>query len=134
MQFSLSLDATGRPHLELRDAPPSVTALDAAPPELEPMLEQGAWLVMVVPAWSAPDIAAIGEIEGVAQRFSDSVRFGIRPFEDVDELRSWVSGIDWGLTPIWLAFRDGKVRGVRRGSLDGQALTKAVEEMLFSGE
>jgi hypothetical protein len=133
MQFHLGVNPSGRPHLELRDAPPSITALEAAPPRREPMLEEGAWLVMVVPAWSAPDLASIPQLDGVARRFGDSVRFGIRPFEDVDELRSWVSGIDWGPTPIWLAFRDAELVGMRRGLLDAEQLAIAVEELLFPG-
>ena len=130
MQFRITRGADGRPHLELRDAPPSVTALAAAPSTLEPMLKEGAWLVMAVPTWSTPDIEAISHIDGLARRFGNSVRFGVRPFDDVDELRSSVPDIDWGPTPIWLAFRDGHLRAMRRGLLDEEQLAKFVEEMI----
>jgi hypothetical protein len=125
MQFRITRGADGRPLLELRDAPPSVTALAAAP---DPIVAEGAWLVMAVPIWSAPDIAAISRIEPLAARFGNSIRFGIRPFEDVEELRSSVPDIDWGPTPIWLALKDGELRAIRRGLLDEDQLAKFVEE------
>lgn len=131
MQLRVTRDAGGRPRLELRDAPPSVTALEAAPPRLEPELAHGAWLVMLVPTWSAPDLAAVVRVAGVAEHFGGAVRFGVRPFEDFEETTSWVSGLDWGPTPVWLAYRDGELREVRRGLLDAGALTAFVDDVLI---
>lgn len=130
MEFEITRDAGGRPRLELRDAPPSVTALESS----QPVPEEGAWLVMAVPTWSAPDILAIARIEGVAARFGSAVHFGIRPFDDVEELRPLAADIDWGPTPIWLTYRNGELRTVHRGLLDEEQLAKIVEELIESGE
>jgi hypothetical protein len=126
MPYQLTRDPSGRPRVALSGEPPCCWALQAAPPSIEPELGRGDWLVVAFPAWSMPDIEAVGVALDVARRFGCAFQLGLRPFDSPDEHRSWLPELTGGQTPIWLAFRDGKLRMERHGRLDADTLAEAV--------
>jgi hypothetical protein len=76
-------------YIELHDPPANCVALAMAPPAIEELLKTGHWLVMLVAAWSTPDIRHIDVAIRVARRLRH-IMVGVRPFDSEDEVRAWL--------------------------------------------
>lgn len=94
--------------LFLLDESSRVRALAMAPDELELDLQRGRWLIVLVAAWSAPDLSTIDLILDHVDAWPSWLQVGIRPFLDFSEARNWCPTIANFLgSPIWVALRDG---------------------------
>jgi hypothetical protein len=128
-----------------------VHALEMAPSSLEPKLTQGRWLLLVFAVWSAPDRCCIDTAIDVITRLDGDVELGVRPYDDVEELKTWCPALSFGKddpvaittepgetgfdvmirnddlrTPIWLVLVNGRFVHYKAGVLS----TSEVETLL----
>lgn len=128
MSFRVTRDQAGRPRVWLDDEPSYARALDAAVGGREPELARGRWLVLAFPAWSVPGIAAIGTALDTARRFGGSLQVGIRPFDDPEEHRAWLHGLDYtDSDPVWVVLTDGTPCLTLHGHLTEEELVASID-------
>ena len=90
MTIAFARDRSGRLVVEVAGAPQFVRGLVAAPSEREGFLSTGNWLVLSVAVWSGPDLSAIEAAIAAVSEFNGGVSLGIRPFDEFEELSSWL--------------------------------------------
>ncbi|HMC64796.1 MAG TPA: hypothetical protein VKI65_07640 [Gemmataceae bacterium] len=131
MSYSFQATSDDRAELILDAEPPYCRVLPMAPPEREPDLNDGIWLVLAYAAWSGPDRRAIPLALTVVKRFGGQVHLGIRKFSEHDEIRVWCPEAKekWA-SPVWLVSQDGKLVDEFVGVLDEEDLVAKVQQAL----
>jgi hypothetical protein len=128
MSFRLIIDASGRPQVVLEGEPSYCKALVAAPSERETELNSGRWLVVTFAAWSMPDVRQVEMALAVIKRLDGALRFGMRPFNDVEDTQSWLSEVSSaGPTPIWVCLAEGSVTGTHHGPMESAELVDLID-------
>jgi hypothetical protein len=147
MKIDFPRDRNGRLAVEVADAPPFVRGLAASPAEREAFLDTGNWLVLSVAVWSGPDLSAIEPATAVVSEFDGGISLGIRPFDEFEELSSWLTRVGvaersprvgagqplvpapapWPTlrafqSPVWVLFREGQVVDCASGLLSESML------------
>jgi hypothetical protein len=108
-----------------------VLPLKMAPVKREPVLDRGTWLILLFAVWSAPDREQIATLMEIDQQLTKDLQFGVRPFDDRLEFRSWCPTLsdEWG-SPIWLLLRDGEVAGKLVGTREKPELEHWITTVL----
>ena len=131
MAFLVKSSPEGRAILQLTGEPAYCHALDAAPEGREPMLGQGLWLVMSFARWSRTDIASIQAALDAVCQFDGAVQLGARPFDDPEEMRTWIPEYAGEMaTPIWALLKDGLVVFQGSGPRSPEDLVGAIKTHL----
>ncbi|MGH2886147.1 MAG: hypothetical protein ACRDPA_26200 [Solirubrobacteraceae bacterium] len=127
----LTREGYGRPAVSLTDEPPFCHALAARPFAREAELDRGLWLVIVVAAWSAPDVEAVRTAIDAVARFQGRVQLGVRPYDDPDEVETWCPELrDAGGSPMWAILDDGVVVAVDGGIRSADQLVATIKRAL----
>jgi hypothetical protein len=89
MSYAVGRGPNGDFQVVLSGEPPNCKPLSMAPEEMEPELKHGAWLILLVAVWSAPDRDAIRTALEVAKEFSNGFQVGLRIFDHYYETLAW---------------------------------------------
>ena len=107
----------GKYLLLLENTPTNVHSLEMAPLAMEEKLHEGEWVVLQVGVWSAPDIREIGTALSISQETAPTISFGIRPFDDFEEIERWCPEVSPTRgSAILLLFRDGELVAQKVGT------------------
>jgi hypothetical protein len=127
MSYQVTRDQNGMPNLILSGEPAYCHALGANVKVPEPEIGTGQWLLMAFAVWSAPDVAAVQVALDLARSLGGKLNLGLRPYDDLDELREWYPGITLeGNGPFWILLRDGVVCQYRTGIFTTDELRGAI--------
>jgi hypothetical protein len=127
MSYQVIRDQNGAPNLILSGEPAYCHALAANVTASEPEICAGQWLLMAFAVWSAPDVAAVQVALDLARSLGGKLNLGLRPYDDLDELRGWIPGLTLeGNGPFWILLRDGAVCEYRTGIFTVDELREAL--------
>ncbi len=110
MSYTVCEMADGKFELVIQNGPQNCKALPMAPSSIENELQDGLWLLLVFAVWSIQDRNAINTALELGKRLGDTVRVGIRPFDEHQEISNWCpNATKTYQSPVWLVLKKGKL-------------------------
>jgi hypothetical protein len=117
--------------LSFDNAPENVRPLPMKPKQREPILNRSVWVVMACATWSQNDLADMPEAIRAAKLLNPRASFGIRLFDDYEEIKSWFPEYPNSFgSPLWVILRDGKVVEWREGCMKRDEIVDFVQKAI----
>ena len=89
--------------------PTLIDLLPQSPAGLESFVASGHWGILAWSIWSGPDRAAVARLRNAVSGANWPVGFGLRPFDEYSEFRSWCPTASEHVSPLWLQLEDGEL-------------------------